>query len=112
MRGSVLTSWVKRLTPETARRMSEWPLERSGFNVHVGPVVEGHDQGRLRELVRYVLRAPFSVKRLEYAEESGEVGYLVSRLVRQPVGNVRQGRKPEEEPLRLPTLAVAGRRGC
>ncbi|MEW6282585.1 MAG: hypothetical protein AB1758_28505 [Candidatus Eremiobacterota bacterium] len=32
-------------------------LERSGFNVHVGLVVEGHDRGRLRELVRYMLSA-------------------------------------------------------
>lgn len=80
LRRSVLASLVKRnlLTPENAARMQVWPLERCGFNVYAGPVIQGDDRSRLRDLVRYLLRAPFSLKRLDYEEVSGRVSYRAS----------------------------------
>lgn len=80
LRRSVLSSLVRRnlLLPENAARMQSWPLERSGFNVYAGPVVQGEDRDRLRGLVRYLLRAPLSLKRLDYDEASGQVRYRAS----------------------------------
>ncbi len=55
--------------------MQSWPLARSGFNVYVGPVVQGEDRERLRSLVRYVMRAPLCLTRLDDDEASGQVRY-------------------------------------
>lgn len=66
------------LLPENAAKMQSWPLERSGFNVYAGPVVQGEDRDRLRGLVRYLMRAPLSLKRLDYDEASGQVRYRSS----------------------------------
>jgi len=80
LRRSVLSSLVRRnlLLPENAAKMQSWPLERSGFNVYAGPVVQGEDRDRLRGLVRYLMRAPLSLKRLDYDEASGQVRYRSS----------------------------------
>jgi hypothetical protein len=77
-RKSVLASLVARhlLDPESARRMLEWPLPRSGFSVHVGEPVPGHDREALSRLVRYLVRPPLSLERLDYQEDTGQVRYL------------------------------------
>lgn len=80
LRRSVLSSLVRRnlLLPENAAKMQSWPLERSGFNVYAGPIVQGEDRDRLRGLIRYLMRAPLSLKRLDYDEVSGLVCYRAS----------------------------------
>lgn len=46
--------------------------------MYAGPVVQGEDRDRLRGLVRYLLRAPLSLKRLDSDEASGQVRYRAS----------------------------------
>ena len=77
VRKSVLTSLVKmnRMQPETAELMATWPIERSGFQVYVGHIVPASDRNQLRNLLKYLFRAPIALKHLRYDQPTARVTY-------------------------------------
>lgn len=77
LRQSIVTSFSKLglLSPEAAEKMLSWPVERSGFNVHVDTRVDQDDRDQLKTLLRYLTRPPVAMDRLHYIENSGQVRY-------------------------------------
>jgi hypothetical protein len=77
LRDSVLASFTRLglLEEDTARTMLAWPVERSGFHVHVENAIPEEAREQLRTVVRYLTRAPVSLERLSYDEATGEVAY-------------------------------------
>ena len=77
LRQSVLKSFGKLnlVSPEASETMLSWPIERSGFNVHVDTRVDDDDRDRLKTLLRYLTRPPVTMDRLHYTESSGQVRY-------------------------------------
>ena len=77
LRQSILASFRKLnlLSPEAAETMLSWPVERSGFNIHVDTRVDDDDRVQLKTLLRYLTRPPVALERLSYIESSGQVRY-------------------------------------
>ncbi len=77
VRKSILSSLVKmnRMQPETAELLTTWPIERSGFQVHVGHIVPATDRNQLRNLLKYLFRAPIALKHLRYDPVTARVTY-------------------------------------
>jgi hypothetical protein len=85
LRDSVLASrsdqWngLGLLSPEAAETMKSWPIERSGFHVHVETRVDPDDREHLRTLLKYLTRSPISLDRLHYSELTGQVTYRTKK---------------------------------
>ena len=75
VRDSVLASFTRLglLSREAAATMQAWPVDRSGFHVHVETRVDPDDRDRLRTLLKYLTRCPVALERIHYVEQSGEV---------------------------------------
>jgi hypothetical protein len=56
------------LEEDTARTMQAWPVERSGFRVHVENAIPEDARDPLRTVLRYLTRAPVALELLNYAE--------------------------------------------
>lgn len=67
----------KKLTVQEARKMLQW--HHSGFNVHAGYRIQRHDHDGLEKLAQYILRNPFSLEKMTYVPETGEVIYRSKR---------------------------------
>lgn len=74
-RESVVASFVRQglLSANSAHVVRSLPVERCGFHVHVGSVVEPEERERLATLVRYLVRAPLALRNLTYDEATGQV---------------------------------------
>ena len=74
VRDSVLASFTRLglLSPEAAATMQAWPVDRSGFRVHVETRVDPDDRDRLRTLLKYLTRCPVALERIHYVEQSGK----------------------------------------
>lgn len=55
--------------------MRSWPVDRSGFQVHVGERIEPEQREGLGQILRYQVRPPVDLVRLTYDEASGVVRY-------------------------------------
>jgi hypothetical protein len=55
--------------------MASWPVDRSGFQVHVGERMEPEHREGLGQLLRYQTRPPVDLVRLQYDEASDVVQY-------------------------------------
>ncbi|MBI3929602.1 MAG: transposase, partial [Armatimonadetes bacterium] len=77
LRKSILASFTRLglLSAQAAETMLSWPVERSGFNVHVDTRVDPDDRDQLQTLIRYLTRPPVALERLHYAERTGQVRY-------------------------------------
>jgi len=77
LRQSVLASFSRLglVSPEAVGAMMSWPATRSGFQVHVGELLEPEHRERLRQLLRYQTRPPVDLVRLQYLETTGVVRY-------------------------------------
>ena len=75
LRASILRAFVRwsKLSPETARSLQEWELERSGFSCFLSPAIPEDDKEGLGRLVRYLFRSPVSYRQLSYDEGTGMV---------------------------------------
>ena len=75
LRASILRAFVRwsKLSPETARSLQEWELERSGFSCVLSPAIPEDDKEGLGRLVRYLFRSPVSYRQLSYDEGTGMV---------------------------------------
>ena len=60
LRQSVISSFkaLEILSPKAAETMLSWPVERTGFNVHVDTRIEPAERGRLKTVLRYLTRPP------------------------------------------------------
>lgn len=58
---------------ETIRKLLSW--RHSGFNVHNGVRIKRADEEGRERLSRYILRNTFSVEKITYVEETGQVIY-------------------------------------
>jgi hypothetical protein len=64
----------KELISDTvAENMLSWP--RSGFHVHLGPLIHEDEGKLLKTTARYCARAPLSLSRLRYHSEAWIVTY-------------------------------------
>ncbi len=85
LRDSVLVSRSEQwsglglLSPEAAETMKSWPIECSGFHVHVETRVEPDDREHLRTLLKYLTRSPVALDRLHYSEQTGQVTYRTKK---------------------------------
>jgi len=81
LRDSVLASFTRLglLSPEAADTMKSWPVERSGFHVHVETRVDPDDREHLRTLLKYLTRSPIALDRLNYSEQTGQVTYRTKK---------------------------------
>ena len=61
------------LAEERARKLLSW--KHSGFSVHNGKPVKRDDQEGLERIAQYIIRNPFSEKKMTYNEETGTVIY-------------------------------------
>lgn len=61
---------VERLSQEQADAILSWP--HSGFNVHIGDIIDPSDKERLFNLASYLKKCPLSDKRIIIKERSGE----------------------------------------
>ncbi|MBC2594639.1 transposase [Ruficoccus amylovorans] len=79
LRHRLLKRMVKRrkLTAEQARQMLNW--RHSGFGIHAGKRIQRDDHDALERLAQYILRNPFSLDKMTYLPESGEVIYRSRR---------------------------------
>lgn len=79
LQARVLKFFVRKkiLTAPEARKMRQW--HHSGFNVHAGYRIQRHDHDGLEKLAQYILRNPFSLEKMTYVPESGEVIYRSKR---------------------------------
>jgi hypothetical protein len=75
LRTSILRAFVRwsKLSPEVARNLQEWELERSGFSCFLSPVIPEGDKEGLARLIRYLFRSPVSYRQLSYDETTGMV---------------------------------------
>ena len=75
LRASILRAFVRwsKLSPETARSLQEWELERSGFSCFLSPAIPKDDKEGLARLIRYLFRSPVSYRQLSYDEATGMV---------------------------------------
>ena len=65
------------LALEMARKLLSW--KHSGFSVHNGkPIRRGDDEG-LERVAQYIIRNPFSEKKMTYNDETGTVIYRSRR---------------------------------
>ena len=75
LRTSILRAFVRwsKLSPEMARNLQEWELERSGFSCFLSPAIAENDKEGLGRLIRYLFRSPVSYRQLSYDEATGMV---------------------------------------
>ncbi len=75
LRTSILRAFVRwsKLSPEVARNLQEWELERSGFSCFLSPAIAESDKEGLGRLIRYLFRSPVSYRQLSYDETTGMV---------------------------------------
>ena len=75
LRTSILRAFVRwsKLSPEMARNLQEWALERSGFSCFLSPAIAENDKEGLGRLIRYLFRSPVSYRQLSYDEATGMV---------------------------------------
>ena len=66
-----------RLTAVQAAQMLAW--RHSGFSAHAGYRIQAGDHDALERLAQYILRNPFSLDKMTYLPESGEVIYRSKR---------------------------------
>ncbi len=83
LRDSVLASFTRLglLSPGAAETMKSWPVERSGFHVHVESRVEPNDREHLRTLLEYLTRSSVVLDRLHYSDRTGQVTYRTKKGV-------------------------------
>lgn len=79
LRNRVLNFFVKKkkLSAEQAQRMRQW--HHSGFGIHSGHRIQRDDHDALQNLTQYILRNPFSLEKMTYYPETGEVIYRSKR---------------------------------
>lgn len=63
----------ERISPERVERMHTW--KHSGFSIHCDTVIHAEGPDGRRTLGEYVSRAPFSLERMTFAEDSDTVLY-------------------------------------
>lgn len=63
----------ERVSPELVEKMRSW--KHSGFSVYCDTVIDAEDSKGLKTLSEYISRAPFSLERMTFAEDSDMVLY-------------------------------------
>ncbi|NBD37212.1 MAG: IS91 family transposase [Verrucomicrobia bacterium] len=66
-----------KLSAREAQKMLQWV--HSGFNIHAGYRIQRDDHDGLENLAQYILRNPFSLEKMTYVPETGEVIYRSKR---------------------------------
>ena len=79
LRARVLKFFVKKkkLAAREAEKMRQW--HHSGFGIHAGHRVQRDDHDALEKLAQYILRNPFSLEKMTYYPETGQVIYRSKR---------------------------------
>ncbi|MBD3370388.1 hypothetical protein GF402_08525 [Candidatus Fermentibacteria bacterium] len=63
----------ERISRELVEKMHAW--KHSGFSVHCDTLIDAHDPDGRKALAEYISRAPFSLERMTFAEDSDTVLY-------------------------------------
>jgi len=79
LRARVLKFFAKqgKLSAQEAEKMRQW--HHSGFGIHAGHRIQRDDHDGLENLAQYILRNPFSLEKMTYLPETGDVVYCSKR---------------------------------
>ena len=79
LRIRVLKFFAKKgkLSAQEVEKMRLW--HHSGFGIHAGHRIQRDDHDALEKLAQYILRNPFSLEKMTYLPETGEVVYRSKR---------------------------------
>ena len=79
LRARVIKFFVKKekLSSQEAQKLRQW--HNSGFGIHAGHRIQKDDHDGLENLAQYILRNPFSLEKMTYFPETGEVIYRSKR---------------------------------
>lgn len=79
LRVRVLKFFAKqgKFSVQEADKMRQW--RHSGFGIHAGHRIQRDDHDALENLAQYILRNPFSLEKMTYLPETGEVVYRSKR---------------------------------